>query len=370
MFLLMKTSQFTAFLANEGNKNVFVKLLLTHLHTAGCTVLQAPNDADTLIVDTALKISRSESVTVIGNDTDLLVLLLYHFQSSMKDIFLCCEVTKFRSHSRSLISIRQACAHLGPVATHRLLALHAIGGCDTTSALYGIGKGVMWKKMCNNDEAGPLCNVLESESASHEDVEVAGLKLMALLYGGKLTDCLNHLRYKAYMNMTASSTLPPRPERLPLTENSAKYHLYRAHLQAVLWKSLMRSDISPVEWGWTVNENQYVPLSTDNPAAPDEVLNVVRCKCKLSSPRPCTTQLCSCIKHGLSCVTACKNCNGEQCQNAEFPNADCDSDDDDEDEQLPTSSSDIDAETLSKCYLDFDIPYMEEEIVVERQREM
>ena len=91
--------------------------------------------------------------------------------------------------------------------------LHAIGGCDTTSVLYGIGKGVLWKKICKNNETGPLCDVLESESASHEDVVVASLKLMTLLYGGKLTDGLNHLI--AYMNMIASSTLPPRPERLP-----------------------------------------------------------------------------------------------------------------------------------------------------------
>jgi hypothetical protein len=69
----------SAFLANEENKNVFVTLLVAHLRTAGCTVLQAQNDADTLIVDAALKISQSEPVTVIGNDTDLLVLLAMDF---------------------------------------------------------------------------------------------------------------------------------------------------------------------------------------------------------------------------------------------------------------------------------------------------
>jgi len=59
--------------------------------------------------------------------------------------------------------------------------------CDTTPVLYGIGKGVMLKRMLNNNEAGPVCNVLESESTFPEDVEVASFRLMALFHGGKLT---------------------------------------------------------------------------------------------------------------------------------------------------------------------------------------
>ena len=81
-------------------------------------MLQAQNDADTLIVDTALSISRNELVMVIGNDTDLLVLLVYQFHNSMKNIFLCSEVTKHCSPSRPLISTRELCANLGPIASH------------------------------------------------------------------------------------------------------------------------------------------------------------------------------------------------------------------------------------------------------------
>ena len=108
------------------------------------------------------------------------------------------------------------------------------------------------------------------------------------------------------------------------------------------------------------------PVTTDNPAAPDELLNVVCCKCKLSSQRPCTTKLCSCMKHGLSCVAACKHCNGEQCLNSEVHNSVGGSDDDDE-EQLASSMSETDAGVFRDSYLDFDIPYIEEEIGNERQ---
>ena len=83
------------------------------------------------------------------------------------------------------------------------------------------------------------------------------------------------------MNMTASSTVQLRPERLPPTENATKFHVYRVHLQVIQWKTLMSTDMKPEEWGWRIVDDRYIPVATDLPAAPDEILNVVRCKCNL-----------------------------------------------------------------------------------------
>ena len=33
--------------------------------------------------------------------------------------------------------------------------------------------------------------------------------------------------------------------------------------------------------------------------------------------RPCSTNTCSCKKHGLVCISACGNCNGIDCENCE-----------------------------------------------------
>ena len=43
----------------------------------------------------------------------------------------------------------------------------------------------------------------------------------------------------------------------------------------------------------------------------------MRCKCKLSSRNPCGTNACTCRKNGLKCVTACGDCRGNDCKNAE-----------------------------------------------------
>ena len=83
--------QQSAFLANEMNKKYFVNALISHLNEAGHEMYQALNDADTLIVKTALAIATTEAVTVVANDTDVLVLLIYHFKITMSDIFVRSE---------------------------------------------------------------------------------------------------------------------------------------------------------------------------------------------------------------------------------------------------------------------------------------
>src|SRR6218665_2089505 len=96
----------------------------------------------------------------------------------------------------------------------------------------------------------------------------------------------------------------------------------------------LATDIQPTDWRWKISNDRYVPIQTDLQPAPDEILNVVRCKCKVERRRPCSTQLCSCMKHGLSCVAACKNCYGDQCENvAETDNDDLPSE---EESNIPT----------------------------------
>ena len=56
---------------------------------------------------------------------------------------------------------------------------------------------------------------------------------------------------------------------------------------------------------------------TDLNAAPDNILCFIRCNCNISKKRPCSTNSCSCKKHGLVCVSACGNCNEIDCENCE-----------------------------------------------------
>jgi hypothetical protein len=161
-----------------------------------------------------------------------------------------------------------------------------------------------------------LILTLQDEFATQKDVSNAGLKLMIVLYGGKLTDELNTMRYTSYCRMAATSLSRPKPEKLPPTERATYYHSLRAHMQAVVWKTMNTKVLNPQEWGWKEEHNTLVPVLTDNNPAPQKLLNIIRCKCKSLSAL-CSSALCSCRINGLKCVTACTNCHGEDCSNAE-----------------------------------------------------
>ena len=121
-----------------------------------------------------------------------------------------------------------------------------------------------------------LTEVLGKAGATSPDVLAAGLQLLVIIYGGKPDETLNHLRYCRYMSMIASC-MTPNASRLTPTENAAKYHIYRAHCQVVFWSTLGYVRLNPEEWGWSLVEGCFMPISTDLPPAPENLLKIIRC---------------------------------------------------------------------------------------------
>jgi hypothetical protein len=142
-----------------------------------------------------------------------------------------------------------------------------------------------------------------------------GYKLLQMLYGGTARDNLNHMRNVTYMHLAVTSTKRPRPERLPPTERAANFLLLRVHLQVVQWLHLTKVSFDPENWGWKLENDHYVLITTDQIVAPDDVLNVIKCQCNVLSNLPCSSSRFSCRAHGLQCVSACKHCYGELCEN-------------------------------------------------------
>ena len=75
------------FLANPHNKQAFIKLLANALVTSSCTVFHAESDADLLICLKTIKSAVTMPTVLIGDDTDLLVLLIHHADLASKDIY-------------------------------------------------------------------------------------------------------------------------------------------------------------------------------------------------------------------------------------------------------------------------------------------
>eukprot|EP00745_Piridium_sociabile_P028799 TRINITY_DN4651_c0_g1_i2.p1 TRINITY_DN4651_c0_g1~~TRINITY_DN4651_c0_g1_i2.p1 ORF type:complete len:839 (-),score=172.35 TRINITY_DN4651_c0_g1_i2:728-3244(-) len=77
------------FLSNGHNKQRFINLLSTALHKCGFETSHAQDDADCLIIKESLEAARQGTVAVVGEDTDLLVLLLYHVKGDHRDVYFC-----------------------------------------------------------------------------------------------------------------------------------------------------------------------------------------------------------------------------------------------------------------------------------------
>jgi hypothetical protein len=291
----------------------------------------------------------------------------------MADIFMLSEAKRSRSAKTSLIPVRVVRQKIGDQAVKQLLAVHAISGCDTTSALFSHGKGSVFRKNVQSSETVPLMDVLSFQEATHDAVAEAGAKLLLLLYGGSQSGSLNHLRYVTYMRLVSTSNRRPRPEKLPPTDRAAYFHSLRVHLQIVQGKCLIESDLNPTEWGWTLSNDCYVPVATDRAVAPDDILNVNRCQCQVSSPLPCSSARCSCRSHGLPCVAACKHCYGDLCENVAhvtpltLPDDDAVEDDSDA-EQVDDVRNDmltaVDDNSNELCFYDeYELELFDEELV-------
>ena len=133
------------FLNNKENKQRFLVYLSAKLEKAGCITDHAKHDADVLIVQTAIASARTKDTVLVGDDTDLLVLLLHHADLNAQELFLAPEPKK-ATKTRQIWCIKQTKELLGPKVCDNLLFIHAILGCDFTSRLFGIGKGMALKK--------------------------------------------------------------------------------------------------------------------------------------------------------------------------------------------------------------------------------
>ena len=185
-----------AFFSNEKNKTNVISLPTTHLRGISHHVEVSRGDADTVIVSSALEFAWNGQ-TVVAEDTDVLIMLVYHWRHCMEDIFL-------RKESRlstpgEMISMKDATSSI-PVAIQRhILLIHAWSGCDTISATFGHGKMYLMNILNRVPEIQNLSTIVSDRYALADEVGYAGLRLFCLLYGGTKTDTLTSLRYARYL---------------------------------------------------------------------------------------------------------------------------------------------------------------------------
>ena len=179
------------FLANGMNKLRFITMLSKNLWLTGNKVVECEVDAVTHIVRYALKLATtSVHINVAADDTNVTLLLFYHWNDTMADITITFQRTTALFNVKS--SINSHSSLLKPY----LPVLHSWTGCDTTSTIHIKGKSSLLKKIETSLQIGHMLKTLRDPNANQLEVGAAWTELFLQMYGGK--GSLASLRYVIY----------------------------------------------------------------------------------------------------------------------------------------------------------------------------
>ena len=248
-------------------------------------------------------------ITVLSEDTDVLVLLLHHVHALNCNLPSTIEVRmQSLSSGRSIIDVNKTIQQHAAIIPN-LLAAHAITGCDTVSSISGIGKSTVLKKLKNFKEELKLGDA----NSSFDAILKSTCKFVTTLYGRNPDDDWSTLRATIFARkMAGKQHVVPKLCSLPPTLAAFKLHCQRAHFQTATWKSAGMPDppsMDPLQYGWDVDGDllRATVLPSETLIAPDELLKLVCCNCTTA----CKSALCSCSKSRMSCTEFCK-CKGEE----------------------------------------------------------
>ena len=75
-------------------------------------------------------------IVVVAGDTDILVLLMFHWKEGM-NIYMLAETPNKKGVDLKFWKIENLVKEAEEIVTSQILFIHAWSGCDTTSAIYG-----------------------------------------------------------------------------------------------------------------------------------------------------------------------------------------------------------------------------------------
>jgi len=259
-----------------------------------------------------------DSVTIIGEDIDLLVLLTGLGQET-PNVFLR---KPGKGRTQEALYSAKSFKHVSVI--DHIFLLHAFTGCDTTSAIYNIGKMKLINILEKNDELREVLYMFKKRKLDIDVLTAAGEKIFFMFCGtGEVS--LNSLRYKQFVKSVTETKF--NLSSLPPTAAAARQHTFRAYHQVQIWLDIYQD---PEKWGWRRTPLGLEPIMTTQDPAPPAVLQSISCKCK----RKCGTA-CGCRKAGLKCSVICEHCSGESCTNIAQLQQVLEDDDDCDDNEFP-----------------------------------
>ena len=261
-------------------------------------------EADNIIAQQVVSLGKDSDARVVAlaDDTDVFVLLLYFYsQYSLKSaIFMESPV-----YRRSCVDISATFLQHSTVVPD-LPAIHALSGCDTVAATFGIGKTTALSVASK----GHKLDLLGDVTANITKVTEQATSFMAACYGIKTCSSMTHCRQLVWAQKTSKSSSAPKLCSLPPTTEGFLENVLRAHLQVSQWRAALTGVVpvmNPVQYGWDPDHANkcLVPrnMSKGTSYAPAQILKLVRCGC--GSERACHGGNCGCMGRQLPCTIFC-----------------------------------------------------------------
>ena len=261
-------------------------------------------EADTLIPLHVLDASNSNvcDIDVHSPDTDVLIYLMDLMSNNSLPGKL--HFVTGKGKSERTIDIRERCRAVGNEKSRGLLGLHAFSGADWGGKFAGISKNRWIKLYLNLDSTSDVVGALQQLGEVGFDLDSMASVLqtfVCMVYANNIkcnTTTVKEMRWELFKSKNLEG------EKLPPTLGALKPHIQRAHLISLIAKGYRepRPQIPLLtDNGWEKIDGILSPTKCLEPPAPQAVLELVKCGCRLQ----CSNH-CSCFKNNLPCTALCK----------------------------------------------------------------
>ncbi|CAB4021755.1 Hypothetical predicted protein [Paramuricea clavata] len=180
---------------------------------------------------------QNPNICISTVDSDVGILAIYFKQQIHCNMFL--EIGS--KGKKRILSIQNISEGVGEQMSSALPALHAISGCDSTSAFYGLGKQKVYKivKSCGRfkETLAQMGDSFDFDTNLFLLVE----EMVAQFYGIKGCTSINDALYMKF----CTKNKIPEPQQLPPTKDELLLHCQHANYVTCIWKSALTMNTDP-----------------------------------------------------------------------------------------------------------------------------
>ena len=173
-------------------------------------------------------------VSVICNDTDVLVLLPYFYWILDLSSTMYMQST---STERDILHVRETVRSNEDIV-HFLVAAHFLSGCNTVASYYGLGKMTVVKRL----KHGKKLSLFGQLDSNIDDVVKEATLFISDCYGFQQESMTKCRIMSWYTKTSKTRKTAPLLQSLPPTDEYFKENVKRAYLQAMVWYATIEAD--------------------------------------------------------------------------------------------------------------------------------